>query len=162
MMRDEWLANTYGYQGTHFGIDYRAFNRDIDARMDYLKTNLFAAMIELGEAANEVPWKPWAKGDKQAIYEGKRDKFVGEMVDVMFFIANALTAVGVTDTELNERYLAKMQVNQDRQKNGYDGASTKCANCNGATDEPGMPAPMRSQDGRLFCSADCLFLSRIK
>lgn len=153
VLNNEWISQTYGYQSGHFGVDYHRMRTDIDYRIDYLTTNLFAATIEIGEAANEVPWKPWAKGDKQAIYEAKRDKFVGEMVDVLFFIANALSAAGVTDAELETKYLAKMGVNQARQRQNYDGVSTKCERCNGATDEPGHE-PFKVA-GHLFCSPEC-------
>lgn len=153
MLNNEWLAKTYGYQSTHFGVDYHRMRSDIEYRMTYMKENLFAAVVEVGEAANEQPVKSWAKGDKQAIHEAKRGKYLGEMVDVLFFIANALTAAGITDAELEQAYLAKMGVNQARRANGYDGVSTKCEKCNGATDEPSM-VPVEA-DGRLFCSADC-------
>lgn len=153
MLNNQWLARQYGYQNKNFGVDYGRMIDDIEYRMTYMKENLFAAMVEIGEAANEQPVKSWAKGDKQAIHKAKRGKYVGEMVDVLFFIANALTAAGVTDAELDRAYLAKMGVNEARQANGYDGASTKCEKCNGATDEPGYE-PVEI-DGRLFCSNEC-------
>lgn len=153
MLNNEWLARTYGYQSGHFGVDYRKMNANIDYRLEYIKENLFAATVEIGEAANEIPWKSWAKGDKQAIFEAKRGKALGEIVDVLFFLANTLTALGVSDEELERAYLAKMGVNQTRQAIGYDGASTKCSACNGATDEPGYK-PIKVDD-QLYCSSEC-------
>jgi hypothetical protein len=159
-MKDEWLSKTYGYQSTHFGIDYHRMNGDIDYRMDYLKTNLFAAMLEVGEAAAETPWKPWAstsEEERERLFADGRDRLVGELVDALFFIANALTAANVTDTELSDRYAAKKAVNEGRQASGtYNGMTTdKCDRdgCTRATDEPGNDY-VTTHIGR-FCSVDC-------
>lgn len=143
-MNDEWLSGTYGYQSTHFKVDYRRMQTDVKYRMDYLQTNLLAAMVELGEAANEIPWKPWAATsdtDRQKLFDEGRQRFVGEMVDVLFFVANAFTAAGVTDRELQLAYTAKKRVNEDRQASGsYDGITEKCAlpGCGRALDEPDL------------------------
>lgn len=159
-MKDEWLSTTYGYQSKHFGIDYRRMNGDIDYRIDYLKTNLMAAMVELGEASNEIPWKPWAASseeERERLFADGRDRFVGELVDVLFFVANALTAANVTDGELVTRYAAKKAVNEGRQASGsYDGMTTgKCERdgCSRATDEPGLEY-VTTGIGR-FCSLTC-------
>lgn len=142
-MNDEWIGQTYGYQSTHFKVDYRRMKTDIDYRMEYLKTNLMAAMVELGEAANEVPWKPWAastSAERQALYEAGRQRCVGELVDTLFFVANALTSLNVTDSELTWAYESKRKKNVARQESGtYDGITTgKCAmpGCGRALDEP--------------------------
>lgn len=163
-MNDEWLSGTYGYQSTHFKIDYRRMQTDVNYRMSYLQTNLLAAMVELGEAANEIPWKPWAATndtDRQKLFDDGRHRFVGEMVDVLFFVANAFTAAGVTDRELRLAYTAKKRVNEARQESGtYDGLSTdKCERrgCNKALDEPGADVYTTAR-GR-FCSVECVSLA---
>lgn len=160
-MNDEWLSGTYGYQSTHFKVDYRRMQTDVKYRMDYLQTNLLAAMVELGEAANEIPWKPWAASsdtDRQKLFDEGRQRFVGEMVDVLFFVANAFTAAGVTDRELQLAYTAKKRVNEDRQASGsYDGiTSAKCARigCNKAIDEPGVESYATAHG--VFCSVECV------
>lgn len=159
-MIDEWLAKTYGYQSTHFKIDYQRMKTDVEYRMAYVQMNLFAAMLELGEAADEVPWKPWAAStpeQREQLFQDGRDRYVGELVDVLFFIANALTAAGVTDAELRSKYELKGRINKNRQASGtYDGHQTKCTNdgCGRALDDPGI-AVVVNQHGA-FCSMDCL------
>jgi hypothetical protein len=155
MLNNEWLSKTYGYQSTHFGVDYRRMETDIEYRLDYIKTNALGMQSEIIEALDETPWKPWASGDKKAHFDDGRDRYVKELIDVLFFAANALTAAKVTDDELEQRYLAKMTVNQNRQRDGYDARSTKCATCARALDEPNAPEPVRANE-RLYCSTSCV------
>jgi len=152
-----WLRDQREYQSTVYDVAYEVFGLDKDARTDYVSMNLTAAMIELGEAYQEVPWKPWAKVNKEEVWKEKREKFIGEIVDTLFFLSNALTAVGCTDEELARAYAAKMGVNKKRQADGYDGISTKCTHCGAALDEPGMDvnAAIKNSSGQLFCSTRC-------
>jgi hypothetical protein len=159
-VKDEWLSETYGYQSTHFKVDYRRMQTDIDYRISYLQTNLTAAMVEIGEAFNEVPWKPWTAStslERQSLYEAGRHRFVGEMVDVLFFIANALTAANVTDSELQWAYSSKKRVNEERQASGtYDGMTKeKCGadGCTRALDEPGINVVVNAVGQ--YCSVEC-------
>jgi|SRR5579859_173657 len=156
-MRDGWLTDQKQYQKETYGVDYPHMARDAENRTAYVSMNLTAAIIELGEAYQEVPWKPWAKVDKDAVWTENRHKFIGEIVDTLFFLANALTAVGCDDQELAMMYQAKMGVNKKRQEDGYDGISTKCAFCKAALDEPKANKLQQTQDakGRRFCSSNC-------
>jgi hypothetical protein len=150
-----WLDEQYAYQAQTFGINYAAMADDPEELTSYVVMNLTAAQLEVAEAFQEVPWKPWATVDKGEVWAANRDRFVGEVVDVLFFLANALTAVGVTDQELAERYAAKMAVNRERQATDYDGKSTKCAQCTRALDEPGV-TPLLNVDGKpTFCGEVC-------
>lgn len=153
----DWLRDQREYQSDVYGVAYEVFGLDKNARTDYVSMNLTAAMIEIGEAYQEVPWKPWAKVNKEEVWKEKRGKFIGEIVDVLFFLANSLTAVNCTDEELAKAYQAKMGVNQKRQAEGYDGVSTKCTQCGAALDEPGMDinTAIKNSNGQLFCSTKC-------
>jgi hypothetical protein len=164
-MKDEWLSETYGYQSTHFKVDYRRMQTDVEYRLAYLKENLWAAMVELGEASNELPLKSWAASspeERQALYEAGRARFVGEVVDVLFFVANALTAAGVTDSELQWAYGSKKRVNENRQASGtYNGVTDeKCKACHRALDEPGKQDVIVNRLGT-YCSIDCALNDRV-
>lgn len=82
----------------------------------YMRWNTLAAQVELGEAIQEVPWKPWAV-DLEPTQE-ELLKFAKEQVDVLHFIGNMLCAAGVTDDVLSNLYLEKMRINEARQATG--------------------------------------------
>lgn len=138
MQFDKWLEGQRTYQAETFNVDYGHMASDVDALTAYVTMNLNAAFLELAETQQEVPWKPWAKTEKRAeVWETGRDKVVGELVDVLMFVGNVLTAVGCSDEELNERYEEKLDVNRQRQVAGYDGKN-KCSSCGRAFDDKGI------------------------
>lgn len=138
MKFDDWLHTQRAYQTATYGVSYPEMRENVDKRTDYVTMNLNAAFLELAEAQQETPWKPWAKtADRDEQWADNRDKFVGELVDVLFFIGNALTAVDCTDEELAIKYQHKMNVNIQRQRVGYDGTN-KCEGCGRAFDDAGV------------------------
>lgn len=156
---DNWLAAQAIYQAKTHGVDYPAMREDVERKTVYVTAMLNAAFLELAEAQQETPWKPWMTGDRAAAWEANRGKFVGELVDVLFFVANALCAVDCTDGELAEAYAAKMHVNVVRQLRGYSyDYVTKCPQCQRALDEPGA-LPIVGDDGRTYCSTLCAALA---
>lgn len=153
-----WLERQKQYQEETYGVDY-AEMWETDKVVEYVSTMLTAAQIEVAEAYQEVPWKPWANLTPQQRTERLMEnagKVTGELVDVMFFIANVLVALGISDQAFEAAYLAKMGVNKVRQLEGYDGISTKCAKCSRALDEPGAAPPIH-QDGKKYCGFICAF-----
>lgn len=151
----KWLAIQKAYQEVTYGVDFEDMwrERTADELTRYVTMNLNAAFLELAEAQQETPWKPWVTIDKQLAWRANGERFAGELVDVMFFIANALLAAGVTDEWLAEHYAAKMAVNQRRQVEAYDGVSTKCPTCKRALDEPGQV--LYTHDVVVYCSQSC-------
>lgn len=152
-----WLDRQREYQTRVFGVDYERMWSDPDAvELTRYVTEMFnAAFLELAEAQQETPWKSWAMTENRVVaWQECAGKVHGELVDVMFFIANILAALGVTDKGLHERYLAKMGVNEQRQEDGYDGVSTKCPFCRRALDEPGT-VPFHAANGFDYCSTLC-------
>lgn len=136
-----WLSETRKLQEESFGFDFDALASDKLAHADYLRTNSIAAVAEIVEALEETRWKPWAaSGPDEPIIADKR-AFAKEMVDALHFISNALVSGGVTDEELNEIYLEKMQVNRERQarKGGYQAKRgiDKCRDCGRSFDDVG-------------------------
>lgn len=137
MRFEEWLQTQRKYQTETYGVDYDTMRTDAEMRTQYVTTMLYAMMHELVEAGQETPWKPWTNVDKDDSWKKSRDAFVGEMVDVLFFVGNALVAVDCTDEELAVRYAQKMGVNKQRQVAGYDGKN-KCTGCGRAFDDKGI------------------------
>jgi len=138
VLADDWLARQRAYQTETYQVNYTRMAANVDELTDYVTMNLHAAFLELGEAAQETPWKPWAKTQvRHDAWARNRDAFVGELVDVLFFVANALAAVDCDDDELRDRYAAKMALNKKRQADGYDGEN-KCQGCGRALDETQM------------------------
>ena len=111
----DWLNETLDLQRSAF--DTNPPELEGIARADYVRWNVLAAVDELTEFLNEVQWKPWAKA-QGAVFD--RGAAVGEIVDVMHFIANLLCTLGVTGEELTNAYLEKMGVNKQRQEDGYE------------------------------------------
>lgn len=146
-----WIGEQERYQTETFKVDFKSMKKDPAKLTDYVTYNLFAAVHEIVEAGQETPWKPWANVDKAEFWESHREKFIGEIVDVMFFIANSLVAVGCTDQELNEAYYRKMAINRQRQAAGYDGKN-KCGECGRAFDDKHVEASPNTTE--LIC-VDC-------
>lgn len=113
MMFTNWLATTRILQMNFFGNDPQTLEGH--ALAEYVRWNELAAVDELMEALHEVNWKPWGKHDGGF---KDRDAFVGELVDVLHFIANQLVAAKCSDQELSERYEQKQQKNRERMASG--------------------------------------------
>lgn len=130
---NHWLAETRQLQTEVYGFDFDAMTDE--ERKSYLATMTLALYSEVAELQAEFPWKTWARD------EGIRGEAVGgEAVDALHFLANILLAVGWTDEKLEEKYLAKMQINRDRQarKGGYSTVEGKCPICRRALDDPAV------------------------
>jgi len=145
-----WLLHTRDLQINSFGTDPHSL--DGEDREQFVLWNVYAAIDELSETMSEISWKPWATAKFF-----NREQYVGELVDVLHFVGNLLSAAGCTDEELNQRYTAKMQKNRDRQANGYTGTD-KCPLCDRALDDVGI-SDVQLGDGRSIC---VLCGSRIK
>lgn len=118
-----WLQSTRVLQSEHFGVNYSELTGEKLA--DYMRTQIAAIASELGEFTQEVDWKPWVNANKPRGWVN-RDQAIGELVDLVHFVANALCAMDVTDDEWEERYRRKQQINRDRRASGYDSKTTKC------------------------------------
>lgn len=121
-------------------------------RIGYIKDMKLALESELQEALDETAWKPWARHPDRWV---NRDAYVGELVDVFHFLMNMLLVLGDTPedlaTEVFTRYCLKNKINDQRQRDGYDGVSTKCAGCTRALDDPAVSCWRRGDQG--FCAA---------
>jgi hypothetical protein len=126
-----------------------------ETRVDYIKTMILSIQDELMEALHETRWKPWATGEKMIV---DRDKFGGELVDILHFLINLFLVNGWDAEDVFTAFWAKNQVNWQRQHEGYDAHTTKCANqlCRRALDEPGKISYTRPGTGDLaWCNDGC-------
>ena len=115
-------------QENSFGYDFDTMT-DED-RIEFIKWNVLALTDELHEMLGEIGWKPWASSRHI-----NRSAFVGEGIDALHFMLNLFLAVQADDSEVMEQYKLKREKNIQRQKDGYDGVSTKCPNCGRALDD---------------------------
>ncbi|QBZ72731.1 MazG-like nucleotide pyrophosphohydrolase [Gordonia phage GodonK] len=104
------------------------------------------------EALDEVNWKPWSKDEPGEV---NKAKFIGEMVDVNHFVANALLAAGATDEEYWDAYAEKVERNRARQASGYSANNNRCNGCRRELDRPGAytwmsQRAMHSDDGSMY------------
>lgn len=140
----DWLHETRKLQIESFGKDPAALEGE--TQVEYVRWNMLAAQDELMEALHEISWKPWASAEFF-----NKNEFANELVDVLHFVANMLVTAGVTDEDLDERYLAKMQKNRDRQSNGYTGTD-KCPDCKRAFDDVGKSEwPFLADESQMLC-----------
>lgn len=130
-LQRELQINSYGKDPAHI--------LDGPERMDFIRWNVLALEDELHEALAETGWKPWAKS--QHVNE---QAFAGEMVDAWHFFMNLMLVGHMSAETLEKGYLAKRLKNAARQRDGYDGVSTKCQLCKRALDDDAVncrPAP---------------------
>lgn len=147
-----WLESTVDLQREAYGDHDQP--KQGEALADSVMMNATALASELHEALAEVGWKPWATPRGWL----NRDAYIGELVDVGHFLANLLVAVGCTDEEWEERYRAKQVLNLRRQRDGYDGVSTKCPECHRALDDVGIGQrddPTAKPHAVVFCCGGC-------
>lgn len=134
---NNWLKKTKQLQVDVYNADYSRFHSDspenLNELIEYIRWNMLAIDDELAEVRKAISWKPWQHDEPYA----DRKEIIKECVDVLHFVANILCAAGATDEELDSEYLAKMQKNADRQKNGYRvlDPGVKCTMCARALDD---------------------------
>lgn len=147
-----WIAQTKELQESHYNMKFDNMSQDELER--WFLVNAYSAAEEIHEAGGEVSWKPWAKSEFF-----HREAFLGEIVDALHFIGNLLAGAQVTDEELNEAYLEKMQRNRERQESGYTGLD-KCPECKRAIDDIlAHGGNMIVRDGVSTCDA-CVYGGR--
>ena len=111
-----WLEQTRELQRESYGYDPQDGSDEL-RWLNYVREQTLAAFVELGEFIQNLAWKPWAKNPRLPDQE-EREEAIVEMVDLLHFVANNLTALGVTDEELSLTYGKKMSVNRNRMAGG--------------------------------------------
>lgn len=94
-----------------------------EARDHYVAAMSTALMVELGEALQEISWKPWASGEWF-----RREAYLMELIDVLHFWMNLVLIATDDPMDVIEVYMRKAQINAERQRDGYTGEG-KCPAC---------------------------------
>jgi len=127
----DMLDAQFNAQVDFHGLDFSKLTQE--ERIEAITWNMLALQDELHEALAEVGWKPWATSRHI-----NREAYVAELVDAWHFFMNLLLLVDVSEVEFRKAYYAKRNRNNQRQKEGYDGVSGKCAGCGRALDDPAV------------------------
>lgn len=127
-MFSTWIEEQLSYQLDSFGNDLSGMTEN--ERCRYIDDMLRAAILEVAEAYQEFSWKSWSKDQFR-----NQEALESELVDVLFFVANALAANGTTSERLTAKYRSKMGINTARQTAGYDASEGKCPKCRRALDD---------------------------
>lgn len=125
--------------------DSYGFNFDTmteEERVLFARDQILALLDEAHEALAEIGWKPWATSRHM-----NRDAFVSELVDAWHFLMNLLLAAQVKPHEFFSLYIAKNEKNAKRQREGYDGVSTKCPACKRAYDDDAVYCTPAGHEG---------------
>jgi dimeric dUTPase (all-alpha-NTP-PPase superfamily) len=82
-----------------------------EERLSALCTAIIHEAVELQRLTN---WKWWKR-----IVEFDQDQAKEELIDIWHFVIDASIELGMTPHDILAAYIAKNQINKDRQKNGY-------------------------------------------
>jgi dimeric dUTPase (all-alpha-NTP-PPase superfamily) len=94
-----------------------------EARNNYVAAMATALNVEIGEALQEISWKPWASGEWF-----HREAYLMELIDALHFWMNLVLIATNDPMDVIEVYMRKAQINADRQREGYTGEG-KCPKC---------------------------------
>ncbi|OFW55822.1 MAG: hypothetical protein A2Y75_05245 [Candidatus Solincola sediminis] len=117
------LANIISIQRNfqrRLGHDFH--NMSTEERVDYARTMVLAAQVELVEVLNETSWKSWADANFF-----NHEAFIGELADVVHFIINLylvalpLASPNTLAETICRTFVAKNHTNHRRQDDGYMG-----------------------------------------
>jgi hypothetical protein len=138
-----------------FDLDF--VNMSQVERVQYIRDQHQAAVVELTEVLNETEWKPWAKPSSLILGpQINRNAYIGELIDVIHFWLNMLFPVceNMTPTEIADeiftRFTMKNRINIQRQLDDYDGRSTKCGGCGRAVDDVAVQCTRENDQG--YCA----------
>lgn len=91
-------------------------------RDHYVQAMALALNVEIGEALQEISWKPWATG-----CWFNREAYLVELIDALHFWFNLALVATADPEELFDVYMRKADINAARQRDGYTGE--KCPTC---------------------------------
>jgi dimeric dUTPase (all-alpha-NTP-PPase superfamily) len=115
------MAQQLQLQRESFGVDPTQLEGE--DRDHFVQAMSTALVVELGEALQEISWKPWASGQWF-----RREAYLEELIDVLHFWMNLVLVATDRPEELLTAYMIKHDVNAKRQADGYTG-DNKCPEC---------------------------------
>ena len=97
------------------GYDFDTMS--LPERMQSFRNYMAALIVEQGELATEVQWKPWRKISSQKF---NKRKALLEWADCYFFLIDQGLALGFKADEMKESVHHKLSVNLQRIESGYN------------------------------------------
>lgn len=122
MTVQQWLDDQDRLQRTAYAGNFAGGDLAAKTGANWADTwmmNVTALVTELGEASNEVPWKPWS-ATRDRPTEEQRNLALKELVDAMHFMGNLFLLLGIDADDFARAWKHKQKVNADRQARGYD------------------------------------------
>ena len=87
---------------------------NIEHRQEYINIQSLALIVEITEALQETPWKPWKQN---STYD--RLKFQKELIDCWHFLINLSLVAFETENDFYQMFIEKNNINIKRQEDGY-------------------------------------------
>lgn len=137
-MQREFQRNLNGYD-----VD----DQSVETRIGNFRESVLALTDELHEALNEMGWKSWATSR-----HFNTESVQGELIDAWHFMMNLFLHAGMTPEDIYKAYMAKHEINVQRQEDGYDGVSTKCPKCKRALDDKGVKCMAKNPTMPAWCA----------
>jgi len=88
----------------------------MEQRMQSVRNNGLAVVMELAELIGSVPWKPWRPISDQPF---DKDNAIREVIDIAFFLVSICEELHITPQELVFKYEQVLDNNYKRLDNGY-------------------------------------------
>ena len=103
-------------------------NRPFDTfeqRMQAMRNNALALVMELAELVDSVPWKPWRHVSDQP---EDKDNAVREVVDIIFFLVGICENLHITAEDIEIKFHEVIKNNYKRLDSGYSlkGGDAEC------------------------------------
>jgi dimeric dUTPase (all-alpha-NTP-PPase superfamily) len=97
------------------GYDFDTMS--LHKRMQSFRDYMAALVVEQGELATEVQWKPWRNTNQQKF---NKRKALLEFIDCYFFLIDQGLALGFTAQEIEDTFYLKLNVNMERINSSYN------------------------------------------
>lgn len=127
--------------------------------IEMVRIQTLACIKELGEALDEVGWKPWASSRHFNV-----EAFRSELIDAFRFWLNLVHISGMSAEGVMNHYLESLAKTDARVENGYTGLD-KCPSCKRAYDDKHIgcwPPTENIEDvppTPAWCEAACTYVS---
>ncbi|MCE9615988.1 MAG: dUTPase [Lentisphaerae bacterium] len=116
MQKDDMLRELFRKQGElNQVIGVNTVDMTESDQIKWLLNYCRAMTQELAELTDSVPWKWWAKYQKFDIQNARV-----EVVDLLHFLISSAQVLGMSADDIFALYVKKHEVNQNRQKTGYE------------------------------------------
>lgn len=88
-------------------------------RTELLKEQVLMLIAEATELLEHMPWKKHRKDYGRDLTAREREAVLEETVDILHFVFNLFLLLGVNTDMVYRLYIAKNDINRERQRGGY-------------------------------------------